>query len=534
MKDFQRERKEQMIHEMIPRPVSCENRDQTIVLPEEIRICSVFEDDALLAFLERSGLKRNDSSSYIIDIEKDDLLQKEEYHLTIEEKKICIKASSKKGVIWALTSLYLLIKKGEVPCCEIKDKPRHAHRGLLLDCCRHFFEVEEVKKIIEEMSLVKMNVLHWHLSDDQGFRIQSKSFPRLNEISKPYYTQEEIKEIVQYASLRGVDILPEIDLPGHTSAILAAYPEYSCFQEKTEVKSTGGIYPIILCPGKDETLKFVQELLEEIVPLFSYAYFHLGGDEAPKTNWKRCPDCQERMKKEGLSDENDLQAWFTIKAIETLKKNDKTPIVWNDLLEVKQPPKEITVQYWSLNYAASMNEYASSNGRFIYSDMFELYLDYPPAMTPLKKIYEIEPHISKFPCADNPSLLGIEACIWTEHIAEKEKLERMLFPRLLAVAEISWCQKRDGYRKFIERVETHKNNVPHSVSYDPKEHWDPKGSKRRKEALAYFREMNNGIEEVREQTVEASKPNKEFTSSFMNKFFKPWDMPFLLKELMKK
>ena len=520
--------------DLLPKPLSIKEYKGKFHLSKQICVNHSFTDEVLSVFCDRTSVIHDHNSEISLCIHRKEELDNEEYLLQISEDNVDIYASSQRGVKWALTSLYLLTEKGEVPCCEIKDKPRYAHRGLLLDCCRHFFTVEEVKKIIEEMSLVKMNVLHWHLSDDQGFRIESKRFPELNDVSKPFYSQEEIKEVVQYASLRGVDILPEIDMPGHTSAILATYPQYGCFHEKTEVKSLGGIYPIILCPGKDETLEFVKELLEEIVPLFPYRFFHLGGDEAPKVNWKRCPDCQDRIKEEGLANENDLQAWFTGKAIETLKKHDKTPIVWNDLLEADKIPEDIAVQYWSLNYARSMNDFVSSGGRFIYSDMFELYLDYPPAMTPLKKIYEIQPHISKLPCADASSLMGIEACIWTEHITEEEKLERMLFPRLLAVAEISWSQKHDDYSEFKERVRSHADKIAHSVRYDSKDHWDPKGKQRRKEALAYFTEMNSGLADVREQTVEASKPNKEFASSFMSRFFKPWDMPFLMKELFKK
>ncbi len=504
------------------------------VLPKEIGIClGDFDADAVTAFLERCGVDGN--GGMFLTLAKNQTLPKEGYVLEIKESGIAVEAACEQGVIWALTTVANLLDHGKLPCCRIEDAPKYAHRGISLDCARHFFPAEEVKRIINTMSLAKLNVLHWHLADDQGWRIESKKFPRLQEVSKEYFTQDEIREVVRYAALRGVEVIPEIDLPGHTSGILAAYPEYSCSGQEVNLATCGGIYPVILCAGQEKTIPFLKELLEEIAGLFPGPRFHIGGDEAPKSEWKKCPHCQARMQELGITNYEDLQADFSRRVNDILKALGKQAICWNETLRANTPPEDIQVQYWTLQYRDSMEAFADTGGKWIYSDMFELYLDYPHSMTSLKKLYTTQPHLGKRSVTDKDGLIGLEGCLWAEHITERVRLENLLFPRAFALGEICWCGAKK-YEAFLTRLEAQLASPLYGGIHITEENWwDPKGSARRKEAIGFFTAINSGMsDDVREQTVESAAPNREFAQSFMNKFFKPLDMPFLLAAMFKK
>lgn len=240
-------------------------------------------------------------------------------------------------------------------------------------------------RIIEGAALEKLNVLHWHLSDDQGWRVESERFPRLNECGGEYYTKDEIRAVVEYARVRGVEIVPEIDLPGHTSAILAAYPELSCTGEPVALKTAGGVYSVILCAGKDSVFDFIEALLDELCPLFPSARFHIGGDEAPKTRWRACLDCQARIEALGLGGAEQLQGYFSCRAADMLRARGKRVICWNEALRAHRVPDGAQIQYWTLQHRHQMQQYAEAGGEWIYSDMFELYFDYPHSMIPLKR-----------------------------------------------------------------------------------------------------------------------------------------------------
>lgn len=492
-----------------------------------------FSDNAIAAFLDRCGVE-NDGSIFLT-LSRNETLPTEGYVLEIKETGIAVEASCEQGAIWALTTVANLLDNRKLPFCRIEDAPKYSHRGISLDCARHFFPAEEVKRIINAMSLAKLNVLHWHLSDDQGWRIESKKFPRLQEVSKMYFTQDEIRDVVQYASLRGVEITPEIDLPGHTSSILAAYPEYSCSGREVNLATSGGIYPVILCAGQEKTFQFLKELLEEVADLFPSTRFHIGGDEAPKSEWGKCPHCQARMRKLGITNYEDLQADFSRRINDILKSLGKQTICWNETLRANTPPEDIQVQYWTLQYRDAMELFADKGGKWIYSDMFELYLDYPHSMTSLKKLYNTNPHLGKHSVNDNDGLIGMEGCLWTEHITEQERLENLLFPRAFALGEICWCGAK-SYDDFLSRLDAQpRNPLYRGIYITEKNWWDPKGAARRKEAISFFTTINSGMsDDVREQTVESAAPNREFAQSFMNKFFKPLDIPFLLTAMFKK
>ena len=307
--------------------------------------------EALEARLHRAVRPAQAGERPWLRLVRDETLPAEGYRFRAEKDGVTVSAAAELGVVWALTTLAELAEAPEgLAPCEIEDAPRYGHRGLSLDCSRHFFPAEEVKKIIEQLARVKMNVLHWHLVDDQGWRIESHRFPLLHETSGAYYTQEQIREIVEFARVRGVEIIPEIDLPGHTTALLAAYPQYSCAGKPVELRQHGGIFDVILCAGKDETFAFLEELLGEICPLFPSPRFHIGGDEAPKTEWKKCPHCKARMESLGLTDYEDLQGWFTNRVTDILKKYGKRAICWNDTLEAKDPDTGNQVQFWTTQH----------------------------------------------------------------------------------------------------------------------------------------------------------------------------------------
>ncbi len=504
-------------------------------LPKTIGIdLGGFEAWCIQAFLERLELTIGNGER-LLRLERVPTMQPEKYSLNITEQGITVQAASESGIIWALTTAANLYQNGTLPCCYIEDTPKYPHRGLHLDCARHFFPARQVKKVIEEISLAKMNVLHWHLSDDQGWRIESKQFPKLHEKSKDYFTQNEIREIVAYAKNRGVEIIPEIDMPGHTRGILSAYPKFSCTGENVELATGGGIYSVIFCPGKDDTFDFVEQLLTEVMDLFPSKRFHIGGDEAPKTAWKKCPHCKKRMTELGLTKDEDLQGYFSQQVNEVLKKRGKQAICWNETLLASNYPADIQVQYWTLQHREAMQEFAEQGGQWIYSDMFEFYFDYPYSMSSVEKVYTTIPHLGKKDFADNKGLLGMEACLWTEHITEGRRLENLLFPRIYALAEICWYGQQD-YMDFKQRLKAMIQGKLHrEIQYTKEDWWEPKGKARREEAINYFTSINAGMSaEVRKETVQSAKPNREFGQSFMQKFFKTTDLFFLLKAMMKK
>lgn len=411
---------------------------------------------------------------------------------------------------------------------------KYNYRSLHLDCARHFFSVETVKKVIEGISYGNLNVLHWHLSDDHGWRIESKKFPKLHESSGQYYTQEEIREVVKYAQERGIEVIPEIDMPGHNLALLSAFPEYSCKGESVTPAKARGVYRTILCAGKDQTMIFIEELLEEIIPLFDSQYFHIGGDEAPKDEWKECPNCNAKMKELGLSSYEDLQGHFTKQVCEMLKKHGKTPICWNDALLANNIPDDVMIQYWTIDYAKEMKSFVEKGGKWIYSDMFELYFDYPHSMIPLKKVYEFAPHLYKYKIPNREGLIGYEACCWTEHIDNEQKLCEHIFPRVYALAERAGGEAHTDYESFKERVrEKVKRLEKAGIPYTKEKNWDPAGKVRRDDAIQFYFNMGAEVdeEEAKKQAASAA-PKLEFVLHFVKEFYKISDVPAFLKALV--
>ena len=392
-------------------------------------------------------------------LKPDSSLAPEAYRLTISENQAVIAAAGDPGHINGLTTLYQLLREGEgsCPCQEITDAPLYEHRGFHMDCSRHFFDKETVLLMIELASRVKMNRLHWHISDDQGYRLESRRFPKLNSIASwrtepdgsrhgGYYTVNDVAEIVDYAKARGIEIIPEIDMPGHVNAILAAYPELSCSGESMDVPSTYGISTRILCIGKERTMRFVKELLEEAASMFPSRYFHIGGDEAPKDEWKKCDNCRKKMKELGLTDEEDLQAHFTAEIADFLKTLGKTSICWNDSLKSSLIPEDVVCQYWDEegeDPAYCTRDAAFAKRKWIYSFTPAFYFDYTPELTPMRKVYQFEPVLRGGTFLSDNQLLGIECALWAERILTRQDLLDRAFPRMFAVAERGWSPAGD-------------------------------------------------------------------------------------------
>lgn len=429
-----------------------------------------------------------------------DTLGEEEYVLAVEKDGIKLTAGSEKAAFYGRQTLLQLGEK--CPCVIIEDKPAFPYRGFMLDTVRHIFSVEETKKLIDAAASVKMNVMHWHLTDDQGFRIyssrrpeatlkgsvrKSSDFGKLKESGEygGYFTPDEMKEIIDYCAERYITVIPEIDMPGHTSALLHAFPGLSCRGEEVNVKTSQGIYDDILCAGKDETFDVVFDILSDILEIFPSEYIHIGGDEAPKTRWKECPHCQERMRKEGLKDEETLQGWFTNKIVEFLEANGRKAIVWNESLKSGVVDSGVTVQMWMDKKNHSV-DFANDGGRIINSDFFHYYCDYPYGMTPLNKTYNYNPVHKKI--KDKSTVIGVEAPIWTEYINNFDHLSFMFFPRVTAVAETGWTEKENKNAADFQRRFMAYSDILEKIGIvaAPPEEWNPSAGSRIYKTLDFF------------------------------------------------
>ena len=506
-------------------------REGKFVLPPNLSVdCGGFAPWCVEVFCQRMGLSRKTGMPWLV-LRRDETLPQEGYRLNVTDQGIQIGASTEQGVIWALTTVYLRTEPDRtIACCSLRDAPCYPHRGQSLDCVRHFFPVEEVKRILEQLSLVKLNVLHFHLTDDQGWRIESLKYPQLHQVNAQYYTQDQLRELVEYARIRGMEIIPEIDLPGHTTAILHAFPDLGCNGEKPELATAGGIYTTILCAGKEAVYGFLEQLLEEICDIFPGKRIHIGGDEAPKRQWMDCPDCLAAMKEQGFTDFEQLQGYFTRRVVDILRKHRKIPVCWNETLKGDPEPEEMQIQYWTLAAPEKMDAYAKAGGNYIYSYMCELYLDYPYSMTGVRKLYNMRPHIWNRRCEKDPGLLGIEAAVWTEHIADPRDLEEHLFPRVYIVAEKAWSGEHLPYRAFLAMLRQLCRLAEREGICTMKEAWwNPEGRLRRREALDFFVKMNGGTLEAVPENQAPAETNLRLMYDYVRRFFRISDLPALAK-----
>lgn len=423
----------------------------------------------------------------------------EEYRLEVMRKTVTLTAGTSEGLFRGIQTVRQLLPpeiygkelasnvKWAMQCLSVTDYPRFGWRGMHLDVSRHFFDREFIKKYIDILAIHKLNVFHWHLVDDQGWRIEIKKYPKLTEVGawrvdredKPwdsrqpqqpdekatyggFYTQEDIREIVAYAAEKYITVVPEIEMPAHVGSAMAAYPEYSCTGGPFTVPP-GGVWPItdIYCAGKDKTFTFLEDILTEVMELFPSEYIHIGGDEADKTEWKRCPDCQARIVKEGLKDEHELQSYF-IKRIERfLNSKGRKLIGWDEILQGGLAP-EATVMSWQgfeggIAAAGSGHKAVMTPVSHCY---FNIYLGDPVTepesfrgLLTLKKVYSFEPVPPELTDEEAKMIIGAQGCLWTEYVTDGTTAEYMILPRLTALSEVVWSPAdARNWEKFNTRL----------------------------------------------------------------------------------
>lgn len=411
---------------------------------------------------------------------------KEGYKCEIAPDAIKISSFTRNGVFYGLQTLRQLLPaeiegsnnfkstKLAIKCMKIVDKPRFQYRGFMLDVGRHYQSVELIKRILDLMSLLKLNKFHWHLTEDQGWRIEIKKYPKLTQIGSKrkntkiggwlsknfrniphdgFYSHDEIKEIVKFARERFITVIPEIEMPGHSRALLASYPEFGCecLENPVEVATTFGIKNEILCAGKEQTYKFLEGILDEVTDLFPSEIIHIGGDEAPKKNWKKCSDCQAKIKTEKLKNEHELQVYFTNRIASYLKSKGRRIMGWNEILDDKLNSN--TVAQWWFRGKRNIIKHIKKGGDVVVSKIGSVYLDYNYIFTPLKKTYEFEPIPSELEPSHHKQILGVEAPLWTEWVPNVDRFDWQVFPRLIALSEVAWTKKElKNYANFKDRL----------------------------------------------------------------------------------
>ena len=444
---------------------------------------------------------------------KDNSMAPEEYSIDITKKTCLVKASEKNGFLYAIQTLKQLTdpavysdevdtaQKFMFPAVSIKDKPRFAYRGMHLDCARHFFSVEEVKKYLDVMAMYKLNRLHWHLTEDQGWRIEIKKYPKLTQIGAfrngtmvgkdfksndgvrygGYYTQDQIRDVVAYASSLGITIIPEIDLPGHMLGALAAYPELGCTGGPYEVWTRWGISDEVMCPGKENMFTFLEDVFTELMELFPSEYIHIGGDECPKTQWEKCPACQARIKALGIkadskhTAEQYLQSYVTARVQKFLNDHGRKIIGWDEVLEGELAPGA-TVMSWrgvkgGIQAAGMGFDVIMTPNTYCYFDYYqsEDQTQEPLAIggnLPIEKVYGYEP-FEGLNADQQKHILGVQANLWTEYLATNEYLEYMLLPRMCALAEIQWCdQKAKDFDRFSSAMRNESFKIFDTLGYN--------------------------------------------------------------------
>lgn len=426
----------------------------------------------------------------------------EAYKLVASSSAIRIEARTPKGIFYAFQTLRQLMPPAiessvrvtenidwKIPCVSIEDAPAFSYRGLMLDVSRHFKSKEFVKRYIDLIAFHKLNTFHWHLTDDQGWRIEIKKYPKLTSVGgfrertlighgarRPFkwnmeryggfYTQEDVKEVVEYARKRFVEVIPEIEMPGHATAALAAYPEYSCSGGPFEVEGRWGVFNDIFC-SKESTFELLQDVLDEITVLFPSQYIHIGGDEAPKVRWKRCAACQERIRQEGLPDEAHLQSYFINRIEKYLALKGKKIIGWDEILE-GNVSKNATVMSWrgikgGIQAAKDGHDVLMAPNSHCYFDRYQVDPKTEPlafgGFITLDKVYGYHPIPKELSAEEAKHIKGLQANMWSEYMATEAHTEYMAFPRAAALAEVGWTEvgkkNFDSFYKRLLSIEKH-------------------------------------------------------------------------------
>mgnify|MGYP003635976298 FL=1 len=466
---------------------------------DQTQVFEVLQNKFVSAAGWNLGVVNTAPSSNFVQLSTDVSLPEEAYNLKVTENQVIIYASGHNGFLYGLETIRQLLPVAiesknvvsnmnwDIPNVEIKDSPRFKWRGFMLDVSRHFFDKDYVMETIDQLAFLKMNTLHLHLVDDQGWRIEIKKYPKLTEVGgfrvdqedKPwnarptpelgkettyggFYTQEDIKEIVAYAESRGITVVPEIEMPAHVMSAIAAYPELSCFQKPIMVPS-GGVWPItdIYCPGKETTFEFLENVLLEVMELFPSRYIHVGGDEATKTNWEKCTDCKKRIQEEGLENVEELQSYFIRRMERFLSSKGRTLLGWDEILEGGLAPGA-TVMSWrgvkgGLEASEAGHDVVMTPNSHCYFDYYQGDQDAEPLAwggnLPLSKVYQFDPVVEGMSEEQAKHVLGGQANLWTEYVPTKAQAEYMTYPRLAALAEAVWSSKDNrNWDDFSNRV----------------------------------------------------------------------------------
>ena len=412
----------------------------------------------------------------------------EGYKLQITPEKVLLTGGSEAGVFYGIQTIHKalpILKDGKVaaalPAGTVTDFPRFRYRGFMIDVGRHFFPVSYLKQMIDLMALHNINYFHWHLTEDQGWRIEIKKYPKLTEIGskrdstiidwetkkfdgKPhsgFYTQDEAREIVRYAADRFITVVPEIDLPGHTTAALASYPELGCTGGPYKVLCSFGVFPDVLCAGNDQTLQFTKDVLDEIMDIFPSEYIHIGGDECPKSRWEKCPKCQAKIKELGIktlpkhSKENQLQTYFMSELEKEINAHGRRMLGWDEVLEGGLTPNSTIMSWRGIQGGI---EAARQHHDVIMTPIQRLYFSNPRInkMTGfewMNRVYNFEPVPAELTDAEKKFVIGTQGCIWTEWTADSTKMEWQILPRMAALSEIQWTlPEHKNFEHFMERL----------------------------------------------------------------------------------
>ncbi len=411
----------------------------------------------------------------------------EGYHLDIQSNKIHLTAFDEKGIFWGIQTIRQLLPpqilrgatvKGaawKIPCVRIEDNPSFKWRGLMLDCSRTFIPKEQIKRYLEAMSFFKMNVFHMHLTDDQGWRLEIRKYPELTAISSKFhdsfkepkeyqgfYSQDDMKELIEFAGQRNIEIVPEIEMPGHSSEVFAAFPQLSCKGDTTKIHpffKGVGVHNEIYCAGNEETFRFIENVLDEVTALFPSEYIHIGGDEAPKKHWKECPKCQKRISEEGLKDENELQSWFVKRIEKYLNNKGKRLIGWDEITEGGLS-HSATVMYWRGWVKDVPQKVAELGNNMIMTPTSSCYFDYTYDIISTEKVYSFNPVPEGFGAEQSKRVMGVQANFWSHIDRTQPQIDRQLFPRLIALAEIAWAEnKNKDWNEFKARMEIKKESL---------------------------------------------------------------------------
>ncbi len=500
---------------IIPQPVAISQSDGGFILNEKLKIYVSAEElrqeaeflNHLLfvtnwkGYSVESSETPGDSNFIFLKLDSGFMNADEEaYRLSVTKSGVEISSRTKTGIFYGIQSLRQLLPAEiehtdpslvpkntvwKVPVVEINDHPRFEYRGMHLDVARHFFPVQFIKKYIDLLAMYKFNRFHWHLTEDQGWRIEIKKYPKLTEVGGwrdstlignygtgkydgirygGFYTQEEIKEIVAYASERHITVIPEIELPGHSSAALASYPELGCFDKEVEVATTWGIFEDIYCP-KEETFEFLEDVLDEVIELFPSEYIHIGGDEAPKKQWEESEIAQAVIKREGLKDEHELQSYFVGRIERYLNSKGRQIIGWDEIMEGGLAP-QATIMSWSWRGKTRAIEAAKMGHDVIMTPNATNYFDHFQAepteeepisiggLTTLKDVYEYEPVPEELSEEESKYVIGSQGNVWTEYMHTGAKVEYMAFPRAIALSEVLWSPfVQKDWNDFLNRLQ---------------------------------------------------------------------------------